>query len=38
MRKDKNHFALKRYINVMALRLARQVVQELLTPKIKKEA
>ena len=38
MRKDRNHFALKRYINIMAIRQARQVVQRLLTPESKKAA
>jgi hypothetical protein len=36
MRKDRNHFALKRYINIVAIRQARQAVQGLLTPEIKK--
>ncbi len=38
MRKNRNHFALKRYINLMALRQARQVVHQLLTPDSRKAA
>ena len=38
MRKGKNHFALKRYINVMALRQASPEVRRLLTPDIRKAA
>jgi hypothetical protein len=35
-RKGKNHFALKNYINIMATRQARTVLQELLTTNFKK--
>ena len=38
MRKNKNHFALKRYINVMAMRKATKEVQKLLTSNIRKVA
>lgn len=36
MRKHKNHFALKRYINIMAMRKAASEVHQLLTPDIRK--
>jgi hypothetical protein len=38
MRKDKNHFALKCYINIMAMRQASSEVRKLLTPNVGKVA
>jgi len=38
MRKNKNHFALKRYVNIMAMRQAAKEIQQLLTPNIRKVA
>ncbi|NQY08492.1 MAG: amidohydrolase [Flavobacteriales bacterium] len=38
MRKGKNHFCLKRYINIMAMKKATTEVQQLLTPNLAKVA
>ncbi|MFH1004701.1 MAG: transposase [Bacteroidota bacterium] len=38
VRKNKNHFALKNYLNIVALRKAKQELQKLLTPDFKKVA
>ena len=38
IRKGKNHFALKNYINIMAARQAKKVLKELLTPEFKNVA
>ncbi len=38
IRKGKNHFALKNYINIMAAKQAKQVLKNLLTPELKNAA
>jgi hypothetical protein len=38
MRKDKNHFALKRYVNIMAMRHGMNEIKQLLTPTLTKVA
>lgn len=38
MRKNKNHFALKRYVNIMAMRGATMEIKQLLTPNIRNVA
>lgn len=38
VRKNKNHFALKNYLNIVALRKAQKELQQLLTPTFKKAA